>query len=532
MEIPKRVVHERPILFRPNMTAITSNIVVCAYARVSTEDEEQEESYKRQIEHFTVLIKSHSNWQFGGVYADHGITGTQAELRPQFNKMIEECRAGHINKILVKSVSRFARNTEESLHYIKEMKRIGVSIFFENENVDTLTPGGEILITIMSAMAEQESRNMSSNIKWAFQKKFQKGEVLINYKHSLGYDKVDGKYVIVEEQAEVIRRIFSEFIDGKPLNVIAKGLMADEIKTGTGKTKWSASGVERILQNEKYTGNAIMGKTYKNDVLDKKRLKNNGTAPSYYIEHSHPAIISQEIFDMAQASLKERTELRSHTETGKGKYSAKYPLSGLIVCAKCGNKFRRHIRTHENGFKHPMWVCMGHDIGNHVCEITPIREERIINAYRRAAERLIGDLDEVIETVKRNAEELLSTNNENELIQCEMALAESQDKMIKLYRDYREGSIAETDYRMQYEIIKNEIESCQAAKDKIMDENNKLLLLQHRKDEIFKVLNSDEVQIFNDDNIKKLVEKIVVKDSKLIEIEFKCGITVTEELSR
>ena len=188
------------------------------------------------------------------------------------------------------------------------------------------------------------------------------------------------------------------------------------------------------------------------------------------------------------------------------------------------------MRTHENGFSHPIWLCMGHSIGNHVCDITPIREERIINAYRRAAERLVGGLDEVIDVVKQSTEELLSRNNESELIQCEMALAESQDKMIKLYRDYREGNIAETDYRMQYEMLKNEIERCQKAKDKVMSENGKLLLLKRRKDEIFKIFNSDEIKIDNEDNIKRLVERIVVKNAKLIDIEFKCGIKTTESL--
>ena len=209
-------------------------MVVVAYARVSTEKEEQEDSFERQVSYYTTLINSKPEWKFGGIYADPGITGTRAEKRPDFLRMIEDCRAGKINKILVKSISRFARNTVDALNYIRELKELGISIYFENENIDTLTPGGEVLITILAAMAEQESRTMSTNIKWSYQKKFKNGEVLLNTSMMMGYIKTDrrdeeGKviYEINEEEAVVVRRIYREYLSGVTVTRICRGLEAD-----------------------------------------------------------------------------------------------------------------------------------------------------------------------------------------------------------------------------------------------------------------------------------------------------------------
>ena len=236
-------------------------MVVAAYARVSTEKEEQEDSFDRQVQHYTTLITSKPEWQFGGIYADPGITGTCAEKRPDFMRMIQACRDGKINKVLVKSISRFARNTVDALNYIRELKDLGISVYFENENIDTMTPGGEVLLTILAAMAEQESRTMSTNIKWSYQKKFQNGEVILNTGMVLGYKKNStGEYVIAEDEAETVLRIYREYLAGIPVPQICRELEADGITTKRGSTQWRPNAVLGILRNEKYTGNAILGK--------------------------------------------------------------------------------------------------------------------------------------------------------------------------------------------------------------------------------------------------------------------------------
>lgn len=271
-------------------------MVVAAYARVSTEKEEQEDSFDRQVQHYTTLITSKPEWQFGGIYADPGITGTRAEKRPDFMRMIQACRDGKINKVLVKSISRFARNTVDALNYIRELKDLGISVYFENENIDTMTPGGEVLLTILAAMAEQESRTMSTNIKWSYQKKFQNGEVVLNTGMVLGYKKSStGEYVIAEDEAETVLRIYREYLAGIPVPQICRELEADGITTKRGSAQWRPNAVLGILKNEKYTGNAILGKTFKPDVLSKRRMKNTGQSPMYYAENTHPAIITQEM---------------------------------------------------------------------------------------------------------------------------------------------------------------------------------------------------------------------------------------------
>ena len=245
----RRTVREIPraVMLHIDTTEV-AKLVVAAYARVSTEKEEQEDSFERQVSHYTALINGKSDWQLVEVYADPGISGTRAEKRPDFMRMIADCRAGKINKILVKSISRFARNTVDALNYIRELKDMSVSVCFENENIDTLTPGGEVLITILAAMAEQESRTMSTNIKWSYQKKFKNGEVLLNTSMMMGYIKTDrrdeeGKviYEINEEEAVVVRRIYREYLSGVTVTRICRGLEADGIPTKLGRKRWQPS---------------------------------------------------------------------------------------------------------------------------------------------------------------------------------------------------------------------------------------------------------------------------------------------------
>ena len=307
-----RVVRELPCINIVQIdTAEKQLLPVAAYARVSTEKEDQENSFERQVEHYTQIINANPDWRLVGVYKDPGISGTRAEKRKDFMRMIEDCRAGKIKKILVKSISRFARNTVDALQYIRELKELGISVFFENENIDTATSGGDVLLTILAAIAEQESRTISTNIKWAYQRKFQNGDIVLNTGLMLGYRRLPeddengmAQYAIIEEEAQIVRRIFSEYVSGVTVTRICRGLEADGILTKLGNAKWRVSTVESILQNEKYTGNAICGKTYKVDVLSKNRKKNDGTnAPMYYVENTHPAIIESEMFELTKREM-------------------------------------------------------------------------------------------------------------------------------------------------------------------------------------------------------------------------------------
>jgi DNA invertase Pin-like site-specific DNA recombinase len=283
---------------------------VAAYCRVSTENEEQATSYQTQIEHYTEVIEKNPDWVLAGIFADDGISATSTKGREQFNQMIQACTDGKIDMVITKSISRFARNTVDCLNYIRELKSRNIAIFFEKENINTLDASGEVLITIMASLAQQESESLSQNVKLGIQYRFQQGKVMVNANCFLGYDKdAEGHLVINPEQAETVKRIFREYLEGASCQQIARGLEHDGIPTGRGKSRWHDSTIRKILENEKYMGDALLQKTYTKDFLSKKRIKNNGDIPQYYVEDDHEAIIPRELFMKTQEEMARRRSL-------------------------------------------------------------------------------------------------------------------------------------------------------------------------------------------------------------------------------
>ncbi|MBQ6979548.1 MAG: recombinase family protein [Clostridia bacterium] len=535
-----RVVREIPVLYNPRMRPITniSETRVAAYCRVSTDKTEQEESFEHQCEHFEKSIKKHEGWKLVKIYADEGITGTQTDSRKEFLQMIKDCEDDKIDKVLVKSVSRFARNTVDSLETIRKLKEIGIGIYFENEKIDTLTTGGEILITILSAVAEQESRNISTNIKWAFRKRFKEGRVLINYRHVLGWDKEefvnekgqkDGRYVIVESEAEIVRRIFREYLDGKTPLQIANGLNAEGYKTKC-NSNYSASIIQRMLENEKYTGNAVLGKTFKPDVLSKHRLKNEGQAPSFYVEKSHPAIISQEVFDMVQAERQRRQELRSGERTGVGKYSSTYALSGLLVCGNCGTKFRRYGRALANGENITTWVCQRHQHNHSECDMKPLKETDVIDAYKKAILENSGDIKNLLEIIKESIQEELTVTDSEMAVELNDEIIKRQKRILELYRLKGSNRISKEDYENEFKDLSKEITVLQEKQSEIEKENMRNKLTASKLQAINEQLDKGGVDITDIENMKNLLNCIRVINKHQIEFQFKCGLNVKEAI--
>ena len=265
---------------------------VAAYCRVSTDSKEQATSYEAQIEHYTEYIQKNPEWELAGIFADEGLSGTDTRKRGEFNRMIEECMAGKINMVITKSISRFARNTLDCLKYIRQLKDRNIPVFFEKENINTMDSKGEVLLTIMASLAQQESQSLSQNVKLGLQYRYQQGLVQVNHNRFLGYTKdEEGQLIIESEEAEVVKRIYREYLEGASLAQIGKSLEADSILTAAGKSKWRPGTLEKILQDEKYIGDALLQKTYTVDFLSKKRVKNNGIVPQYYVENSHESII-------------------------------------------------------------------------------------------------------------------------------------------------------------------------------------------------------------------------------------------------
>ena len=303
---------------------------VAAYARVSTEQDEQQSSYEAQVDYYGKYIRSNPAWEFVGIYADEGITGTNTKKRDGFNRMIADAKAGKIDLILTKSISRFARNTVDTLQTVRELSTLKIEVIFEKEGIRTLDKQCEVMLTIMSSLAQEESRSISENVRWGMQKSMQDGNISLPYKRFLGYKKgEDGRPEIVPEEAEIIRDIYRMFLDGKTIRTIADILTERGIKTPGGKDRWSVSTIKSILSNEKYKGDALRQKTYTVDYLSKTVRKNNGEVKQYYVSNSHEAIIDEDTFNLVQAELERRSNFRSALRDNS-------IFSTKIICGECG----------------------------------------------------------------------------------------------------------------------------------------------------------------------------------------------------
>lgn len=333
---------------------------MAAYCRVSTDQLEQLSSYEAQVKYYTTFINSHPDYVFGGIYADEGISGTNTKKREQFNKMIKDCKAGKIDMIITKSISRFARNTLDCLNYVRMLKDIGIGVLFEKENINTLDSNGEVLLTILSSLAQDESRSISENSTWGIRRKFEQGKVIVNHNKFLGYDKdKDGNLIINKKQAKIVKRIYKDYLNGKGSNRIARELEEEKVVNWNGKTKWYESSIRKMLTNEKYKGDALLQKTYTVDFLTKKRVENNGEIPMYYVEESHPAIIDKDMWEAVQLEIKRRKEFAKKYGIKKIDYATiNNPFAGRIICGQCGSVFGRKVWNSTNELlRRKVWRC-------------------------------------------------------------------------------------------------------------------------------------------------------------------------------
>lgn len=349
-------------------SAIPKEKNVAAYARVSADKDAMHHSLSAQISRYSTMIQSHPGWRYIGVYADEAMTGTK-DSRADFQRMLADCRAGKIDMIITKSISRFARNTVVLLTTVRELKDIGVDVFFEEQNIHTLSSDGELMLSILAGFAEEESLSVSQNMRWRVRKNFSEG---IPWNGTvLGYRLRDGKFEIEPTEAETVRRIYSEYLSGKGLTAIANGLNADKVKTRFGR-EWHISVIRTVLQNYIYTGNLILQSTYRQDHICKTATPNNGELPKYLVEDSHEAIISMEDYEAVQTEMKRRTEKYNQ----RGKPHHKYPFSSLITCEHCGKHYRRRIN--RTG---PVWICPTYNNkGKSVCPSKMIPEITLLDA--------------------------------------------------------------------------------------------------------------------------------------------------------
>ena len=362
---------------------------VAGYARVSTDHNEQLTSYEAQLDYYTTLIKGHDDWEFAGMYSDEGVTGTSTKKREGFQSMVSDALAGKIDLIITKSVSRFARNTVDSLSTIRHLKEHGTEVYFEKENIWTFDSKGELLITIMSSLAQEESRSISENVTWGHRKRMADGKVSVAYSNFLGYDKGEnGTLVVNREQAKVVKLIYGEFIAGLSCHAIAEKLTRMGIKTPRGKDVWSQTTVRAILTNEKYKGDALLQKTYTPDFLTKKQVTNHGEVPQYYVTSNHEAIIEPEIFDRVQDMMKQRGY--------RGGYSGITIFSSKIVCGECGGWYGSKVWHSNDKYRKVIYRCNGKYKGGQKCGTPHLTEDEIKALFLKALNELVGIKDEVL----------------------------------------------------------------------------------------------------------------------------------------
>ena len=388
---------------------------VAAYCRVSTDDEEQLTSYEAQKNYYTDKIMTNKEWTMAGIFADEGITGTSARKRPEFLRMIRQCKQGKIDIVLTKSISRFARNTVDCLNYVRALKELGIAVIFEKENMNTLEIDSEILITMLGAFAQSESESISANVRWGIRQAMKEGKATIQYKYLYGYRKGDdSKPEIIPDQAEVVRKIYDLFLSGTPVRGIQEYLNANSVPNINGEPKWARSAIDSILTNEKYCGDVLLQKTYIDDCINKKVKKNTGQLPMYLVQNHHEGIISRETFDAAQAELARRSAGKSPSKknapTGRSRYSSKYALSDRLYCGECGTRYQRCTWRNRDGSKRIVWRCVSRvDYGNKYCHDSPtLDEEPLHRAILAAINGAVKDKENIIYNLKSAMEKELA----------------------------------------------------------------------------------------------------------------------------
>ncbi|MBQ8306136.1 MAG: recombinase family protein [Blautia sp.] len=542
----------------PSVLRNSTKMKVAAYCRVSTDSDEQETSYEAQCRHYTDFISANPEWEMAGIYADEGISGTSTRKREQFNKMIADCEAGLIDMVITKSISRWARNTIDSLQNIRKLKDLGIPVLFEKENINTMDAKGEVLITIMSSIAQQESESISKNVRIGIQYGFQQGKGRLNTTQFLGLEKgEDGRMlVIIPEEAALVRRIYREYLEGYSPGMIAGRLTADEILTPAGKKTWYQSTVVSILENEKYCGDLLMQKYFVVDFLTHKIIKNTGQLPQYYVEDAHEPIIPKPVFFQVQGEMQRRSLLRS--DPTKLRFGSTMALSGRLVCGRCGRVLKRYTNPNPQLID---WRCRKRSYNKRSitreveplcpCRNVPEREAKmaIITAFNQLpAQRdelirmqgavwngTIGRIDAELNKLEEQQERItdrLDSLPEEEADQAAF-LKEELNRMgiehTSLLLDRADAANKEVQIRLLLELV-------DAMKEQREDEAEEYdSPACYDYDEFFRrtryvldegIIGEDgKVMSFSNDMVIRYLDNVVIQDDAY-EVNFKCGLTV------
>ena len=495
---------------------------VAAYARVSTDSDEQYSSYEAQVGYYTNFIQSKPNWEFVRVYADEGISGTSTKRRDDFKEMIEAALAKKIDLIITKSISRFARNTLDTITYVRKLKAVGVEVYFEKENLWSLDDKTEFLLTIMAPIAQEESRSISQNVTLGKRWSMKEGRVSFAYKNFLGYKKEDGKIVIDEAQAEIVRLIYMMFLkEGKTCTGIAEYLKARGIPTPSGKScNWTKNTVYSILTNEKYKGDALLQKKYTADYLEHKLVPNNGELPQYYVENNHPAIIERDLWQMVQTELMRRSMLGAA-------YSASSIFVSKLICGDCGRPYGKKKWHSTDKYAKEIYRCnYKYDKAKEKCQTPTLTEEEIKEKFMRAYNLVMCDKKQVIEDTLAVIDLLSNTEDLDIIIAEEQAAIEELSKLVSaMVRENARTIQDQIEFARRYDELTKQYDEHKAALDKALKEKayktGKATKMQAYLEAMKKA--DDYIEKWSDEMWILMVETAMVHRDKTITFRFVNG---------
>lgn len=496
---------------------------VAGYARVSSDNDEQLTSYEAQVDYYTNHILSNPDWKFVKVYTDEGISATSTKRREGFNRMIKDALAGKIDLIITKSVSRFARNTVDSLTTVRKLKEKGIEIYFEKENIWTLDSKGELLITIMSSLAQEESRSISENVTWGIRKQFQDGKVSLPYGRFLGYDKgEDGLPKINEKEAATVRLIYRMFLEGATPYKIARHLTSKGILSPGGKDRWLQATVKSILTNEKYKGDALLQKTITVDFLTKRKKENEGEVPQYYVENSHPAIIEPEVYDMVQREMERRGR-------GKSRYSGVDIFASKIVCSECGGSYGPKVWHSNSKYRRVIYQCNNKFKRKDKCETPHLDEETIKSLFIKAVNKLLTNKEGILlglQAVKQKLSDTLSLDNKHVKLKNEMAVV---GKMIeRCINENAKIAKSQDEYRKEYEGLASRFQELKKELNEVDKRREKMKAKGDILDAFIVSLKRQEglISEFDKRLWYALVDKVVVYNEDDVRFRFRDGMVL------
>lgn len=510
------------------------NLRVCAYCRVSSMHEEQQNSFAAQVAHYTQYINQNPNWILIDIYADEGISGTNKERRSDFLRLINDCECGLIDLVITKSISRFARNTADCIEVVRKLKNLGIGVYFEKENINTLSGESELLLSILSSIAQEEMISLSQNIRWANQRRYSRGEFQVSPSKLTGYDvdPVTKGLVVNKEEAQLIKRIFKEYIGGKGAAKIARLLNEEGIPTITGKV-WRGSSVRRMLKNEKYCGDVLMQKTITSNDITFKRKLNRGEQPQYYIKDNHEPIVSREEFELVQRLTEERGLAKGLTEDVKKKTSNRYVLSGKIVCGKCNMTYKRTTQNSGKMCARVAWFCSSaQDSIRRACSNGAIHDDTLQLISINVLKKLYENIDTLLVPFVEILREVNDISNDQDIIECDQQIRALLRQMSALTDLASKGSLTPVLYNRQMTEVGQKIKESKRKRENITRKHYANITILKDTEKIIDCLKSTEGNIdsLEKELVDNIFDKIIVKSRQQVVFRLLNGIELSERI--